>query len=67
MKDGKVAGMKLVKSSGDVALDRAAWGGLVNSMPFPTLPAEFKGDYVLLRFTFAYNPAHKPSNEGPKK
>jgi TonB family protein len=55
-KDGKVAGMKLVTPSGDVPLDRAAWAGITASDPFPTLPAEFGGQYLALRFRFFYNP-----------
>lgn len=56
LKDGKVAGMKLVSTSGDVALDRGAWGGITASNPFPPLPSEFGGQYLALRFTFFYNP-----------
>ena len=56
MKDGKVAGMRYVGSSGDVALDRAAYGGITASNPFPPLPAEFGGQYLALRFHFFYNP-----------
>lgn len=55
-KDGHVAGLKLVGTSGDVALDRAAWGGITASNPFPPLPPEFKGQYLALRFRFFYNP-----------
>ena len=55
-KDGKVAGMKLVTSSGDVPLDRAAWAGIVGSDPFPELPKDFGGEYLALRFRFYYNP-----------
>jgi TonB family protein len=55
-KDGKVAGMKLIDSSGDVALDRAAWGGITASNPFPPLPTDFGGPYLALRFRFYYNP-----------
>src|SRR5438132_1624455 len=55
-KDGQVAGMKLVASSGDVALDRAAWGGITGSNPFPPLPTDFGGQYLSLRFRFYYNP-----------
>jgi TonB family protein len=55
-KDGKVAGMKLVATSGDVPLDRAAWAGIVGSNPFPPLPSEFGGEYLALRFRFFYNP-----------
>jgi TonB family protein len=55
--DGKVAGMKLFVSSNDVALDRAAWGGITASNPFSPLPSEFHGPYLALRFRFYYNPA----------
>jgi TonB family protein len=56
-KDGKVAGMKLVFSSGDIPLDRAAWGGITASNPFPPLPSDFNGPYLALRFRFFYNPS----------
>jgi TonB family protein len=55
-KDGRVAGMKLVASSGDIPLDRAAWAGIVGSDPFPQLPKDFGGEYLALRFRFYYNP-----------
>ena len=55
-KDGKVAGMKLIATSGDIPLDRAAWAGIVGSDPFPALPSEFGGQYLALRFRFYYNP-----------
>jgi TonB family protein len=54
--DGKVAGMQTVLPSGDIALDRAAWGGITNSNPFPPLPQDFHGPYLALRFHFFYNP-----------
>jgi TonB family protein len=56
MKDGTVQGLRYVVSSGDVALDRAAYGGITASNPFPPLPTEFKGQYLALRFHFFYNP-----------
>jgi TonB family protein len=56
LKDGSVAGMRLEGSSGDVALDRAAWGGITASNPFPPLPSQFGGQYLALRFHFYYNP-----------
>jgi TonB family protein len=56
LKDGKVAGLRYVSSSGDVALDRAAYGGITGSNPFPPLPPEFGGQYLALRFHFFYNP-----------
>lgn len=56
LKDGQVAGLQIVGSSGDVALDRAAYGGISASKPFPPLPSEFSGQYLALRFHFYYNP-----------
>jgi TonB family protein len=55
-KKGEVAGMRLVSPSGDVSLDRAAWGGITGSNPFPPLPSEYNGGYLALRFHFFYNP-----------
>src|SRR5256885_3058156 len=55
-KDGQVADMRLVTSSGDVALDRPAWGSITNSNPFPPLPTDFRGPYLALRFRYYYNP-----------
>jgi TonB family protein len=55
-RDGSIADMRLVATSEDDALDRAAWGGITNSNPFPPLPREFTGPYLALRFRFYYNP-----------
>jgi len=54
LKDGRVQDMKLVESSGDIALDRPAWGSITASDPFPPLPSEFGGQYLTLRFTYYY-------------
>jgi TonB family protein len=56
LKDGKVDGMTLHTSSGDVGLDRAAQGSIIASMPFPQLPEEFPGKLIGLRFYYHYNP-----------
>jgi len=56
-KDGKVSGMRLEGPSGDVALDRAAWGGITASNPFPPLPQQFRGPNIALRIRFMYNPS----------
>jgi TonB family protein len=56
MKNGQVAGLRLAGTSGDTSLDRAAWGGITGSNPFPPLPTEFQGPYLHLRFHFFYNP-----------
>ena len=60
LKDGSVAGVRLVDSSGERAFDRAAFGSIKTSNPFPPLPKEFNGPYLGLRFCFFYN-------LGPKK
>ena len=46
--------MHLTGRSGDVALDRAAWGA-IQGADFPPLPREFHGPYLQLRFRFQYN------------
>jgi TonB family protein len=56
LKNGSIAQMQRDSSSGDVSLDRAAWGGITNSNPFPPLPPQFGGQYLALRFYFYYNP-----------
>ena len=56
MKDGRVQGLRVVVPSGDVALDRPAYGAITASDPFPPLPSEFNGQYLSLRFRFYYNP-----------
>jgi TonB family protein len=57
IKDGS---MVLEGSSGDVALDRAAWGALTGSS-YPPLPAEFHGPYLKLRAIFYYNTNPNPA------
>ena len=37
----QIAGLQVDASSGDTALDRAAWGSITESNPFPPLPKEF--------------------------
>jgi len=56
LKDGKTTGMVVHTPSGDVALDRAAWNSITLSTPFPSLPTEFPGERLGLRFYFFYNP-----------
>lgn len=46
--------MLLTGRSGDVALDRAAWGS-IEGADYPPLPREFHGPYLQLRFRFQYN------------
>jgi outer membrane biosynthesis protein TonB len=57
MRDGSVPdGMPFqVFGSGKEPLDRAAFSSIRASNPFPPLPAQFKGPYIELRFTYFYN------------
>lgn len=55
LKDGKTMGMTVHTPSGDIALDRAAWGSITNSTPFPPLPKDFPGQILGLRFSYYYN------------
>jgi outer membrane biosynthesis protein TonB len=78
-KDGKVTGMRLVPfpgdgvglnirpSSGDVALDRAVWGAITESNPFPGLPSQFTGPNLMLRLRFYYNPDKSDLDSADKK
>ena len=47
--------MLLDGRSGDVALDRAAWGAIQGSN-YPPLPRDFHGPFLELRVFFTYNP-----------
>ena len=53
--DGKIGGMTLEFPSGDVALDKAAWGAIRSEGTFPPLPKEFHGPNLELRIGFYYN------------
>jgi len=57
MRDGSVpdSDPQRVFGSGKEPLDRAAISSIRASNPFPTLPAQFKGPYIELRFTYYYN------------
>jgi len=55
LKDGSVAGLQIEGSSGDISLDRPAYGSITGSNPFPPLPREFNGPYLGLRFSYYYN------------
>jgi TonB family protein len=57
MRDGSVpdGDPQRVYGSGKEPLDRAAVSSIRASNPFPQLPAQFKGPYIELRFTYYYN------------
>jgi TonB family protein len=56
LKDGQVAGLRILSGSGDIALDRAAYGAITYANPLPQLPDKFGGEFLLLRAHFYYNP-----------
>jgi TonB family protein len=58
-KDGRVIKLVIESASGTEALDRAAVAGISASNPFPPLPAEFKGDRIVVQFNFSYNMPRK--------
>ncbi len=53
--DGRIGGMTLEGRSGDVALDKAAWGSIVSEGQFPPLPSQFHGPNLELRIYFMVN------------
>ncbi|SNT31981.1 TonB family C-terminal domain-containing protein [Granulicella rosea] len=52
---GKIGSMTLETTSGDVALNRAAWSAITSEGTFPPLPKEFPGPSIDIRWTFFYN------------
>jgi len=55
VKSGNVSKVTYAFQSGADSLDKAAIAAISASNPFPPLPAEFKGDRVVLQLNFAYN------------
>ena len=53
--DGQIGDMKLETTSGDVALDKAAWYAITSSGQLPPLPKQFHGPDLELRVGFFYN------------
>jgi TonB family protein len=54
-KTGRVDKVTWAYQSGTDSLDRAAVAAISASSPFPPLPAEFRGERVVLQLNFAYN------------
>ncbi len=54
-RDGTLTDLRLKKSSGDVSLDRAAFGSVAGSSPLSPLPSDYQCRDVSLRFHFYYN------------
>lgn len=55
LRDGQIGDIKLETTSGDVALDKAAWYGITSEGQFPPLPKEYHGQQLELRIGFFYN------------
>ena len=61
-KDGKVAGMKLVTTSGDVPLDRAAWAGIRGRIRFHRCLPSLADSIWLFASASSTTPLKKNSN-----
>jgi len=55
LRDGQIGDIKLETTSGDVALDKAAWYAITSEGQFPPLPREYHGQQLELRVGFFYN------------
>jgi len=55
-RDGSVSDMRPVSASEVESQEQLAWQGIATSGPFPPLPPDFKGDFLVLRFRFYYWP-----------
>lgn len=58
---GSIPKLVIVSGAGIEAFNRAAVAGLSASVPFPPLPAGYKGDRIVLDMTFLYNIARGSS------
>lgn len=54
-KDGKLLSAKVLKSSGNKDIDKAALKALEDTQPLKPLPSKFKGKNADIQFTFDYN------------
>jgi TonB family protein len=54
-RNGQVPKLVIDVPSGTESLDRAAVAGISASVPFPPLPQDFKGQQIILKFSFKYN------------
>ena len=54
-KDGRLLNVKVIKSSGTPAADKAALAAVELTAPFRPLPANYDGPSVDIQFTFDYN------------
>ncbi|MDA0203722.1 MAG: TonB family protein [Acidobacteria bacterium] len=54
-RQGDVPKLVISSSARSQPLDRASVAGVSASLPFPPLPADFKGDEIRVQFVFLYN------------
>jgi TonB family protein len=54
-RDGKIAGLKVEKSSGNPLYDQAALRAITDATPFPPLPEEFKETFLRVHLGFTYS------------
>jgi TonB family protein len=62
--DGTITKMRLAKPSGDVALDRAAWGAITGAK-YQSFPPALDVPSVRLSVPFSYNLNETPSENSP--
>jgi TonB family protein len=55
LRGGEIGDIKLETTSGDVALDKAAWYAITSEGQFPPLPKDYHGQQLELRVGFFYN------------
>jgi hypothetical protein len=67
MRDGSVPATEPViqLNSGKEHLDRAAYSSVRASSPFESLPPQFSGPYIELRYTYYYNIMPGSENQQP--
>jgi TonB family protein len=58
--NGGITDVLYQNSSGDAALDRAAYDGITDSSPLPSIGSDFNCKYLALKITFSYNPGAVP-------
>jgi len=63
--DGSIRDLRLVGTSGDPELDRAAWSSIAASSPVEPLPFKFRGKKLGLHIHFYYNSG--PGSDAPAR
>jgi protein TonB len=54
LKNGKVDGLELERSSGNAALDESALAAITRASPFPQLPPDYESGHLTVHFSFTY-------------